>query len=229
VGPRFGLETPGHTHRAAGSEPASVSERVLATSPKQPPYGAISCPSCARLWGFMPNLQLDRFDRRIVATLQADGRLSNVELAERIGLSPSPCLRRVKRLEREGYIDAYRAMLRRSQVGIGFTVFVGVKIDGHADDRASVFEEAVVAMPEVIACHMVSGEADYLLEVVVPDLEHYQRFLVVRSWFGSDPSNSYGKLRIGVAPYRKFSHGCCRKPFSPRISRRKLQRRIAVT
>jgi Lrp/AsnC family transcriptional regulator, leucine-responsive regulatory protein len=126
----------------------------------------------------MPIEPLDNLDRRIVAALQSDGRLTNVELAERIGLSASPCLRRVKRLEREGYIDGYRAMLRRTQVGLGFTVFVGVRIDGHADERASGFEEAVVAMPEVIACHMVSGEADYLLEVVVPDLEHYQRFLI---------------------------------------------------
>jgi len=104
--------------------------------------------------------------------------LSNVELAERIGLSPSPCLRRVKRLEQEGYIDSYRAMLRRNQVGLGFTVFVGVKIDGHANDRAGGFEDAVVVMPEVIACHMVSGDVDYLLEVIVPDLEHYQKFLI---------------------------------------------------
>lgn len=121
---------------------------------------------------------LDAFDHRILAALQQDGRLSNVELAERIGLSPSPCLRRVKRLERDGLISAYRAVLQRKQIGLGFTAFVGVKIDGHADDRATAFEAAVVAMPEVVACHMVAGEADYLLEVVVPDLEQYQRFLV---------------------------------------------------
>ena len=126
----------------------------------------------------MPKAPLDEFDRRILAALQRDGRLANVELAERIGLSPSPCLRRVKRLEREGYIAAYRAMLHRNRIGLGLTVFVAVKIDGHANDHASGFEEAVAAMPEVIACHMVSGEADYLLEVVVPDLEHYQKFLV---------------------------------------------------
>ena len=121
---------------------------------------------------------LDAIDRRIIAALQADGRLSNVELADRVGLSPSPCLRRVKRLEREGYIEAYRVMLQRSCVGLGFTVFVDVKIEGHANERADAFQEAIVAMPEIVACHMVSGEADYLLEVVVPDLEHYQRFLV---------------------------------------------------
>jgi Lrp/AsnC family leucine-responsive transcriptional regulator len=126
----------------------------------------------------MPKTELDAIDCRIIDALQADGRLSNVDLAHRVGLSPSPCLRRVNRLEREGYIQTYRAMLERRLIGLGLTVFVGVKIDGHADDRASVFEAAVVAMPEVIACHMVSGEADYLLEVVVRDLEHYQRFLL---------------------------------------------------
>src|SRR5262252_3436819 len=126
----------------------------------------------------MPKLDLDTIDCRIITELQADARLSNVELAERVGLSPSPCLRRVKRLERDGYIIGYRAALRRERVGLGFSVFVGVKIDGHANERALVFEKAAAAMPEVIACHLISGEADYLLEVVVPDLEGYQRFLV---------------------------------------------------
>jgi Lrp/AsnC family transcriptional regulator, leucine-responsive regulatory protein len=126
----------------------------------------------------MPKSNLDAIDLRIVAELQADARLSNVELADRVGLSPSPCLRRVKRLEREGYIEGYRAALRRDRVGLSFSVFVGVKIHNHANERALKFEEAVSAMPEVIACHLVSGDADYLLEVVVPDLEHYQGFLV---------------------------------------------------
>jgi len=128
----------------------------------------------------MPKLDLDTIDCRIITELQADARLSNVELAERVGLSPSPCLRRVKRLERDGYIIGYRAALRRERVGLGFSVFVGVKIDSHANERALTFEEAVCALPEVIACHLVSGEADYFLEVVVPDLAHYQRFLVGR-------------------------------------------------
>lgn len=126
----------------------------------------------------MPNCDLDAIDRQIVLELQADGRLTNVELADRVGLSPSPCLRRVKRLEQAGYIEGYRAALRRDRVGLGFSVFIGVKIDGHANDKAVAFQDAVIAMPEVVSCHLVSGEADYFLEVVVPDLEHYQRFLV---------------------------------------------------
>jgi Lrp/AsnC family leucine-responsive transcriptional regulator len=126
----------------------------------------------------MPKLDLDGFDCRIIAALQADGRLTNVALADRVGLSPSPCLRRVKRLERAGYIEGYRATLQRSRVGLGLTVFIGVKIEAHANDRAESFQEAVVAMPEVVACHMISGDIDYLLEVVAPDLEHYQQYLV---------------------------------------------------
>jgi Lrp/AsnC family leucine-responsive transcriptional regulator len=84
----------------------------------------------------------------------------------------------VRRLEREGYIEGYRAALRRDRVGLGFSVFVGVKIDGHGNERALTFEKVVVEMPEVIACHLVSGDADYILEVVVPDLADYQHFLV---------------------------------------------------
>jgi Lrp/AsnC family leucine-responsive transcriptional regulator len=126
----------------------------------------------------MSKLDLDAIDCRIVAELQSDGRLSNVELADKIGLSPSPCLRRVKRLEQEGYIEGYRAVLRRDRVGLGFCVFVGVKLVGHANEQALGFEQAVVDMPEVVACHLVSGEADYFLEVVVQDLPDYQRFLV---------------------------------------------------
>jgi len=128
----------------------------------------------------MPNLDLDAIDHRILRALQEDGRLSNVQLAERAGLSPSPCLRRVKRLEQDGYIEAYRAILKRQRIGLGLTVFVGVKIEAHADERADALQDAIIAMPEVIACHMVSGEIDYLLEVVVPDLQRYERFLLDR-------------------------------------------------
>jgi Lrp/AsnC family leucine-responsive transcriptional regulator len=126
----------------------------------------------------MPKSDLDAIDCHIIAELQSDARLSNVELADKVGLSPSPCLRRVKRLEQEGYIQGYRAALQRDRVGLGFSVFVGVKLNGHANDGAMAFEKTIVEMPEVVACHLVSGEADYFLEVVVPDLADYQRFLV---------------------------------------------------
>jgi Lrp/AsnC family transcriptional regulator, leucine-responsive regulatory protein len=126
----------------------------------------------------MPNPDLDTVDCRIIAELQSDGRLSNVELAGRVGLSPSPCLRRIKRLETSGYIEGYRATLRREFVGLGFSVFLSVKLNEHANERVAQFEKTMVDLPEVIACHLVSGEADYLLEIVVPDLPAYQQFLV---------------------------------------------------
>lgn len=126
----------------------------------------------------MPKLELDSIDRRILAALQEDGRLSIVDLAERVGLSASPCLRRVKRLEQAGYIAGYRATLDRERVGLGLTIFVGIKVEGHRHTHASAFEDAVRRLPEVVSCHLVSGEADFLLEVVVPDLKRYEELLM---------------------------------------------------
>jgi Lrp/AsnC family leucine-responsive transcriptional regulator len=123
------------------------------------------------------SIGLDALDSRILAALQEDGRLSNVDLAERVGLSPSPCLRRVKRLEEKGYIAGYKARVDRRRLGLGMTIFVGVKVDGHRDANASAFQDAMRTLPEVVACHMVSGEADFLLEVVVADLTAYDAFL----------------------------------------------------
>lgn len=128
----------------------------------------------------MPSSDLDAIDRHILEALQADGRLSVVELADKVGLSPSPCLRRVKRLEADGHIAGYRASLSRERIGLGLTVFVGVKVDGHRDENATALQLAIKAMPEVVSAHLVSGEADFLLEVVVPDLKRYEEFLVGR-------------------------------------------------
>jgi Lrp/AsnC family transcriptional regulator, leucine-responsive regulatory protein len=122
----------------------------------------------------------DEFDRRILQILQDDGRLTNADLAERVGLSATPCLRRVKALEERGVIAGYRAELDRSLVGLGLTVMVGVKVDGHRDQNATAIQQAFLAMPEVVTCHLISGEADFLLEVVVTDLQAYERFLLGR-------------------------------------------------
>lgn len=128
----------------------------------------------------MPKPDIDATDRRILAELQADGRLSNVELADRVALSPSPCLRRVKRLEEAGVIGGYRAMLDRKAVGLGLTVFVEIRVTRHSRDNAAALQEALLAMPEVVACHMVSGAADFLAEVTVPDLAAYEHLLTER-------------------------------------------------
>jgi Lrp/AsnC family leucine-responsive transcriptional regulator len=126
----------------------------------------------------MPKLKLDAIDRRILAALQRDARLTNVQLAEEVGLSPSPCLRRVKLLEEAGILTGYHASLDRAEVGLGLMVFVGVKVERHGDTDAESFRVAVRRLPEVVVCHIVSGETDFLLQVVVPDLAAYERFLM---------------------------------------------------
>jgi Lrp/AsnC family transcriptional regulator, leucine-responsive regulatory protein len=123
---------------------------------------------------------MDATDREILRLLQDDGRLSNAALAARVHLSPSPCLRRLKRLEDEGVIERYRAILDRRRVGLDLTVFVEIKVEGHTDETATQLQDTFRAMDEVVACHIVSGPADFLLEVVVPDLEHYERLLLGR-------------------------------------------------
>jgi len=119
---------------------------------------------------------LDRADLRILNELQLDGRLSNSDLAERCGISTSPCWRRVRRLEEEGVISHYRAMLDRQQLGLGVLVFVSIQIDTHSVEEASTFEAAIVGLDEVISCHSVSGGSDFLLQVVCRDLDAYAEF-----------------------------------------------------
>lgn len=128
----------------------------------------------------MPRTDLDAIDHRILAALQADGRRTNVDVADLAGLSPSPCLRRVKRLEADGVIRAYRAVLDRAAVGLGLTVFVEIKVARHTKENARILHETLAAMPEVVSCHMVSGVADFVAEIVVPDLESYERLLTER-------------------------------------------------
>ncbi len=120
---------------------------------------------------------LDAIDRRILRILQEDGRLTNVELADRVGLSPSPCLRRVKRLEEEGIIKGYRAVLDRRAVSLGLTIFTEIKVDRHTRANADALQKALEAIPEVVSCHMVSGAPDFIAEIVVPDLAAYEALL----------------------------------------------------
>ncbi len=113
---------------------------------------------------------LDRTDRRLLAALQDDARLTVAELAERVALSTSPCWRRVRRLEQAGYIEGYHAHLSAAKLGYGITAFVSVVMGSHTQDVARAFEAAVQDIPQVVACHNVSGEYDFLLEVVATDL-----------------------------------------------------------
>ncbi len=126
----------------------------------------------------MPTVSLDGIDLKILTILQSEGKLTNTELAERVGLSATPCLRRVKRLEQEGVIVGYRAELDRNLIGLGLTVLVDVKMDGPRNENSTKIQEVLRAMPEVLSCHLVSGEYDLMLEVAVPDLPSYERFLL---------------------------------------------------
>lgn len=120
---------------------------------------------------------MDAIDFNIIQALQEDGRLSNVELAERINLSPSPCLRRVKRLEQDGVITSYRANLNREKAGLPMTIFVDVTLDNNKDHASTEFEMAVLEKAYVISCFLVSGVADYRLEIVTKDLKGYEEAL----------------------------------------------------
>jgi Lrp/AsnC family leucine-responsive transcriptional regulator len=126
----------------------------------------------------MPEHVPDRVDRAIVAQLQRDGRMANVDLADAVGLSPSACLRRVKALEADGIIAGYRAEVSRVRAGLGLTVFIGLTVANHSRDSSQQVEEAVLAIPAVVACYLVSGSDDFLIEAAVPDLAGYEQLLL---------------------------------------------------
>jgi Lrp/AsnC family transcriptional regulator, leucine-responsive regulatory protein len=129
------------------------------------------------LRNYLPNMTLDSTDRRMLAILQREGRISNAALADQLHLSPSPCLRRLRSLEAEGVISGYRAVLDRARLGLGLTVFVELKVEGHSDRSAAAISERLTAAPEVVSAHILSGSADFLLEVVVADLAAYERLM----------------------------------------------------
>lgn len=133
-------------------------------------------------WNLVPTLVLDRIDRRLLDLLQTDAKLSNQELAAQVGLSPSPCLRRVKRLEESGLIRQYVALLDGAKLGLGLTAYATVRMDKHSDSpkRSAMrsFRDVVQGWNEVVACYAMTGEMDYLLRVQTVDLDHYSRFVM---------------------------------------------------
>jgi len=124
-------------------------------------------------------MKLDRIDRRILQAMQRNGRISNLELADAVGLSPTPCSRRLKRLEQSGIIDSHVSLLNQSLLGLNLTAYIGISMDRHTPDRFDAFEHQVSAFPEVMFCSVVTGQAaDYLLKAVVPDMQYYEKFLL---------------------------------------------------
>ena len=123
--------------------------------------------------------KLDRTDKRILTELQKNGRISNLELADAIGLSPSPCLRRVKQLEDSGIIEGYTALLNASRLGLKLMALIQINMDKHTPDRFEHFENMVKSYPELLECLLIAGQsADYLLKIAVQDMEVYQDFLL---------------------------------------------------
>ena len=124
-------------------------------------------------------MTLDRFDRHILQVLQQDGRVNNQELADRIGLSPSPCLRRVRALEESGLIAGYRAVLDAKKLGLTLMALIHISMDKHTPERFENFERQVSVLPEVLECLLITGQdADYQLKVMVRDMDHYQALLL---------------------------------------------------
>ena len=121
---------------------------------------------------------LDAIDRKILARLQEDARIANVELSEAVGLSPAPCLRRVRALEEQGVIRKHVTLLDPSAVGLPVSVFVNVSLERQVEKALQRFESAILTRPEVMECYLMTGDADYLLRVVCADLVAYERFLL---------------------------------------------------
>jgi Lrp/AsnC family transcriptional regulator, leucine-responsive regulatory protein len=121
--------------------------------------------------------RLDEIDFKILSLLQREARISNVALADRVGLSPAPCLRRVRGLEQSGVIRRHVALIDPKAVNLGVTVFVQIRLDLQVEGRLENFERVVLRRPEVLECYLMTGDADYLLRVVVSDVEAYEKFL----------------------------------------------------
>ena len=125
----------------------------------------------------MPNFHLDHIDHKIVAELQSDGRMTAQELANRVGLSPSPCARRVRLLEQAGVIKGYVAVIDQVKIGLPISAFASIKLSRQHEDDLDHFAQAVARWPEVVDCYLMTGQRDYLMRIVVRDLAAYERFL----------------------------------------------------
>lgn len=150
----------------------------------------------------MPISDIDQIDRAILHHLQHDGRLANAELAERVHLSPSPCLRRVRQLEERGIIRRYATLLDPRQVGLPISVFVSVSLRSQDRQALQDFEARVQTYPEVMECYLMTGSSDYLLRVVVPDLDAYEAFLSAKLTTIASVANIQSSFSLKQVVYR---------------------------
>jgi DNA-binding Lrp family transcriptional regulator len=146
-------------------------------------------------------VKLDKIDRRILADLQADGRMTNVELASRVGISAPPCLRRVRSLENAGYIRGYHADINPESMGFGVTVFAHVRLSSQAEADLKSFEALIDGWSRVRECHMLAGETDFLLKIVARDWDDYQRFLTTQLTSAPNVANVKTSLAIRSAKH----------------------------
>jgi DNA-binding Lrp family transcriptional regulator len=150
----------------------------------------------------MRRAKLDKIDLRILADLQADGRMTNVELARRAGISAPPCLRRVRALEEAGFIKGYHAVINAEAMGFGVTVFAQVGLSSQAETDLKAFEALVQSWPQVRECHMLAGETDFLLKIVAHDWDAYQRFLTTR--LTPAPNVSHVKSALAIRSHKNL-------------------------
>ncbi|MHB0774480.1 Lrp/AsnC family transcriptional regulator [Halomonas sp. WWR20] len=153
----------------------------------------------------MTDQALSLIDVKILTALQQDGRVTNQMLAEQVGMSASPCWRRVKQLEEGHYIQGYRAVLDRRKIGLGVMVFIRIKIDRHSEAEAKKFEREVMRLEDVVACYSIGGDADFLLQVVAPDLDSFAEFAmsIVRQLPGIKEMQSMFVLKE-IKPFVSF-------------------------
>lgn len=149
----------------------------------------------------MRRVKLDRIDRRILRDLQADGRMTNVELAGRVGISAPPCLRRVRALEKAGFIRGYHADIDPDALGFGVTVFAQVGLSSQNENDLKAFEQMVLTWPQVRECYMMAGDVDFLLKIVAHDWDDYQRFLTTQLTSARNVSHVRSMLTIRAAKH----------------------------
>lgn len=149
----------------------------------------------------MRGAKLDRIDRKILRDLQSNGRMTNVELAERAGISAPPCLRRMRTLEAAGVVRGYHADLNPAALGFHVTVFAHVGLSSQAEQDLRAFEALIESWPEVRECHMLAGETDFLLKIVAADWDEYQRFLTTRLTAAPNVSHVKSSLAIRAAKH----------------------------
>ncbi len=143
---------------------------------------------------------MDAIDGKIIRTMQQDGRLSNQDLADKVGLSPSPCLRRVRNLEKTGVIKGYTAIIDQEKYGLALNIFVNIRLERHSDDCIKSFERGIGLLDEVMECYLMTGKSDYLLHVVSKDLKTYEIFVrekisTIEGIAGIDSSFVFGRVK----------------------------------